>query len=307
MQEKTKIRTCFFAPEEIQPGEHWRKKRDKALNECDTLIFIVTSTVTTSPEVHYEIRRAKELDKNIIPCKHIDIDDWSQIEKEFRLDSIQYLPFDDKDDLLNKIHRLFAVILQQSPKQNVAEEQTGLRLRVKSYQCVFRSKPPNSGGSGDTVSADKLEVIDRIVREVDRPYWVYTMILIDKLDIRYLESQIEEKSGQENTGSSENFVKDIRTGQNISMGQRVEFPFGNLKDDAIIKAQLSSGENADSVIQIWFISGGDDVGFYKAHTLLSPDKILSILLSDIARSEVQRIIKDACSKPSSLESNLTDQ
>jgi hypothetical protein len=128
--------------------------------------------------------------------------------------------------------------------------------------------------TGLVIATDNLEVIDRIVKEADRPYWVYKINLIDKLDIRYLESQIEEKSGQEVVESSEGFIKDTRTGQKIPTGRLIHYSFGKLKDDARIRAQLSSGKNEDGVIQIWFVSGGDDVGFYQAPTLLGPDKIL---------------------------------
>lgn len=362
----------FLSSEDIKPGENWRKKRDEALEECDFFVFIATSDVTTSGPVEYEIRKANKLKKKIIPCKDSSIDNWSEIEEKYDWDSMQYLPFDDKHDLINKLHPQIAVIpqQQQSPKQRVAEESMELRLRVKSYQCVFRFKPPkNVGGSaseltrdqfienidewvinlkatathaedksddkeivhlltfsegtvrisfgrervdgdygteqrenewytGLTIESDNLDMIDRIVKEADRPYWVYRIILIDKLDRRYLKYQIEEKSGREITGSSEGFTKDTRTGQNISTGGHIEYPFGKLNKDAKIKAQISSAENADSVIQIWFISGTYDVGFYQAHNLFSPDKILSILLGDVTPSEVQRIIKEACSKPS---------
>jgi hypothetical protein len=66
---------------------------------------------------------------------------------------MQYLPFDDKYELITKLHPLLAVILQQqqSPKQRVAEESIELRLRVKSYQCEFRYKPPNIGGSSKSL------------------------------------------------------------------------------------------------------------------------------------------------------------
>ena len=323
---------------EILAGENWTEKRDKALKECEIFIFIATSDVTTSGQVEYEIKEANRLRKWIIPCKHTSIDDWSEIEKMYDWDSMQYLPFDGKYELITELHPQLVIIAQQqqqqSPKQRVAEESTELRLRVKSYQCEFRFKPPNNGhgtvsevtkdkfaektkdwienlkakathaedksddkeivyllnftdgcvtisfdkdkdGNLSTiqkeqdwytrliVKTDKLEMIDRIVKEVDSPYWVYKIYLIDKLDLAQLQYQIEEKSGLEITGSSEGFTKDPSTGQNISNGRQIYYHFGRLNKDAKISAQLSSGENEDSVIQIWFISGGDDVGFYQ--------------------------------------------
>jgi hypothetical protein len=226
----------------------------------------------------------------------------------------------------------------------------GFRQQVKSYQCVFRFKPPkNDGGSaseltraefiqktskwidglkatathaedksdnkeivhlltfsegsvrisfgrdkdgdygtkqrenewytGLIIDSDNLEVIDRIVKEVDRPYWVYKINLKDKLNAANIKSRIEEKTGQEPTGWSDDTLFNYR--------------IGNFKN-AVVRLTLKD----EGQIEI-LIDGSYDDGFYQAHKLFSYNVILLLLYGEITLSKIHQLIKDACAKPSS--------
>ena len=233
----------------------------------------------------------------------------------------------------------------------------GFRQQVKSYQCVFRFKPPkNAGGpasemtrvefiqktstwidslkattiraedksddkeivhlltfsegsvrvsfgrdkdgeygneqrenewyTGLVIDTDNLEVIDRIVKEVDRPYWVYKINLKDKLNAANIKSIIQEKTGQEPTGWS------IGSTNGIIDGRSFNYTFDNF-NDATVRLTLKDEGQIEIVID-----GSYDDGFYLAHKLLTYNVVLYSLYGAFTQSKKHQLIKDACAKPS---------
>src|SRR5215217_6240202 len=105
----------FLSSETIRLGHNWPNERDKALRECEKFIFIATADVAISYEVAaYEIRKAKELRKHIIPCKHTNIKNWSQLKK-FEIEYNQGTNFHTPHELVRELSGELMVIPQQRP------------------------------------------------------------------------------------------------------------------------------------------------------------------------------------------------
>jgi hypothetical protein len=141
-----------------------------------------------------------------------------------------------------------------------------------------------------TIRTNIIGIIDRIVAETDKPYWVYRMILDGWLELAHIESQIQNRTGEEPLGRSGAFVDNEPTGQSI------KYSLGKFKD-APIRLELTSGsKNEGSTIEM-VIDRPDDEGFYQAHNILTHDVVLSFLLGEITPIKKQLLLKEACSKP----------
>ena len=65
--------TSFVAERDIQKGNDWRTSIDKALNNCNIFILLITNLALKSEEVRKEIEYAIENKKEIFPCKKINV------------------------------------------------------------------------------------------------------------------------------------------------------------------------------------------------------------------------------------------
>jgi hypothetical protein len=240
----------------------------------------------------------------------------------------------------------------------VEQWRMGFKHKVKSYQCVFRFKPPNKSGvsvselmtreefiqrtsdwvdrlkataSGSEdkstkkeivdflrftegsvtisfskeedgtfsteqwdhewytsliIETDNLEVIDRIVKEADRPYWVFKINLKDKLDAANIKSRIKEKTGLDPTGWSIGYTN------NVIDGQLFNYPIAKLNNAGVRLTLKDEGQ-----IEIVF-DGSYGNGFYQAHNFLGYGVIILLLYGEYTEVRKYQLIKDACSKPS---------
>jgi hypothetical protein len=103
-------------------------------------LFIATYDAFSSEEVNYEIRRAKEMQKRIIPCKHACVR-WSQVE-EIGIYT-QGIPFDTKEELIREIgprlEKELGVIPTRSQVNNdTTHQQHKVRLPTKSNWWKIR-------------------------------------------------------------------------------------------------------------------------------------------------------------------------
>ena len=72
---------------DIEPGDHWDESINEALNNCDTLLVILSSASVSSENVMDEVAFALEKGKQVVP---ILLEDCSV---PFRLRRLQYVDF----------------------------------------------------------------------------------------------------------------------------------------------------------------------------------------------------------------------
>ena len=65
---------CWYAPESIDMGKKWGGEIMRALENCKTLLFILSKSSNESDQVLTELETAKELKIPIIPVKMEDVD-----------------------------------------------------------------------------------------------------------------------------------------------------------------------------------------------------------------------------------------
>jgi hypothetical protein len=82
-------------------------------------LFIATYDAFICKEVNYEIRKANELEKKIIPCKHARVE-WSKVEK-IRIYT-QGISFEGTDELIREIlprlEKELGVVVSTRPQDN---------------------------------------------------------------------------------------------------------------------------------------------------------------------------------------------
>jgi len=126
----------FLDTEDLKEGlskGEWKKQRDKAIEEAEAFVFIVTHNASKAPEIKYEIRKARDKDLRVFIHDHI----WD-IEEELRikinkdcihLKDFQVRRFQTKEELLREvadstlITRIFTLTVK-------AVDERGRELRV---------------------------------------------------------------------------------------------------------------------------------------------------------------------------------
>jgi hypothetical protein len=139
-----------------------------------------------------------------------------------------------------------------------------------------------------TIATPNVRILNRIVAETGKAYWVYRMILTDNLNLAHIQSQMQERTGQEYAGGGTSYTDGVLTGQSI------KYPFGNVKG-APLRIELSDSKDEGGTVEL-VIDSRSDEGFFQAHNVLTYDVILSLLLGVFTPSKRQQLINEACSK-----------
>jgi tetratricopeptide (TPR) repeat protein len=112
---------------DIPPGADWDQTIEKALDECTSLLLVISPSSVESEEVRSEWRSVLDKEKVVVPIL------YQPCEIPYRLKSIQYIDFtshspDDKesiDQILNALGKLRSTLIktvtqqEQTPKRPV--------------------------------------------------------------------------------------------------------------------------------------------------------------------------------------------
>jgi len=125
------------------------------------------------------------------------------------------------------------------------------------------------------VVCEKFDVLEKIISVGNRKYWCLTWI-VDGLNVSKVVSTVFELEGKTPPTSEGSF-------------QRYIISDGNLR----IRVDLQQGQSNLTTINLVFDGGEIGKGFFKAHEIFSPDKILSILYHEVSPIEIRKMVEES--------------
>jgi len=102
----------FLASDDIRPGEDFKNKIFKALEECKYFVVIVTPSALQSEWVKEECEEARKLNKRIIPCRYYKGVNVEDLEKIGVKKEIQQIEFEKESELANRV-----IVAIQEPEE----------------------------------------------------------------------------------------------------------------------------------------------------------------------------------------------
>ena len=134
-------RVSFVASEDLKAGELEQDVRENAIEKCRYFVVIVTSLALESEEVIKEIGLAQRYDKEILSCKHKNVDRSSMSELS-TIGKLQHIDFEAQEELANnvideilKIEKLHTRNLDR--KQTFDESRTPIKSFDKLAEMQF--------------------------------------------------------------------------------------------------------------------------------------------------------------------------
>lgn len=122
-----------------------------------------------------------------------------------------------------------------------------------------------------------LELLDDTIKINKHPYWDFQWLLDEKYDVHQIMNIIEEKTGKGSFSSSGS-----GTGENIKM-DRASYHLARLNEYEIV-ITIST-----EMISVTCIRSPPNGGIFRAHKLLNPGKLVSILFGEKTHPEIKQI------------------
>jgi len=129
------------------------------------------------------------------------------------------------------------------------------------------------------LKTDNLELLDDVIKINKHPYWDFQWHLDEKYDVQQLMNTIEEKGGKHPFSSAVS-----GTGENITM-TNANFHLMDLNEYKIV-INLSTEK-----ISVTCISSPPNGGIFKAHKLLNPGKLISVLFGEKTHPEIKQLVE----------------
>ncbi len=133
-------------------------------------------------------------------------------------------------------------------------------------------------------------LLHRMIEAGEQHYWFLQWTLMDNLDLDALVRQIYEQTGK-NYGSATLIEK--LTNVDYTLYRNLE----NRNADNSVRVTFSSGGPSSSPRVCLIHDGLPLTGFYRAHTLFSIRKILTLLRGELPYKQIRQFVEDACTYP----------
>lgn len=135
------------------------------------------------------------------------------------------------------------------------------------------------------VQTDKFPLIDKIITFSKRPYWDFQLHVEGKYDVHQMILKIEEETGKKplsksGTGGGDKTQWDMAT-----------YTIMNVKNISVACTL------APDKINLTCISSGPNQGFYRAHKIFSPGKIIAILFGEMDLRQIREMINESLKSP----------
>jgi TIR domain-containing protein len=174
---KNKAGYNVFLSPRIRYGDEWKKEIERNIEKCNIFLLIATHGALESDEVDKEITLANQLEKRIIPCKHISVE-WSDLQK-WGVDSKQGLEFKSQYELVRIIHPQLlqekGITLVRAQQNDIVTDETrllasskydpslrdGTEGKVPSAYIVIGGKPSKLQLEHEPMSQDRVAYYER--------------------------------------------------------------------------------------------------------------------------------------------------
>lgn len=148
-----------------------------------------------------------------------------------------------------------------------------------------------------------IKVLDKLVSELKHPYWVIDWILKEPINVKAIKKQLYESSPETldlNTSNDKTFNDSldrtiINNFNDLPLFDGIERVKSHEVRIAIGHSYLMKGKTYVGLI----FGGRSEKSFFMAHSVFSPDSLLSILMGEIPMQQIRKMIKDARTMPPS--------
>ncbi len=220
-------------------------------------------------------------------------------EADIRLSQLESM---GKDIAKNEAQRLADAMIQKLKlkatglvTEKIENNQAVYEIPINKCKLLIRiSKPTRQDHSKHGIfqsvnfhlSSESFELISDTLAELPYKNWTFTWIIPKGLDAIFTIDKIQQ-------------IRRIRASGSMSysgtelIGRRMEF-YLQKNEERTVRADIGGGKNHPTKITLVFDGAGPNDGFTNAHTIFSPDEILTICYGERTPIGVLKLLDEAC-------------
>ncbi|MBS1903817.1 MAG: TIR domain-containing protein [Bacteroidetes bacterium] len=259
--------TVWIDQHGLEAATSWSKEIANALQQCDVMLLLLSSTAVSSVNVAKELSAASQLHKRIVPVQLERVE--LQGEFLYHLSGLQRAKYDDFDSILRAVAKTDQEV---SPNTTNSTEQAPPRARKTRLRAIvaasiilvlgavgyFAFRPSSSGSTASTVKTLLVLPFESLSADKENEYFAdgMTATLIDML-VPVTDLQVADRSTSMEFKSSKRDVKEIS--KLVGCRYIVNGTVQREADRILINAQMSDAETGSVLFSKSFFGSSRDL------------------------------------------------